>query len=96
MAIGMVPVGAFLEIFTPNQAMKVVSTSEKEWMASEIMAPEWPVTPANSLNPDNTVLPRMLHSDNFRMTAFSFRLTAVVVCWRLLVVIKEPSCTCLR
>ena len=55
---------------TPNQAMKVVSTSEKEWMASEIMAPERPHTPASSLKAESRALPIRLTRERRRMTAF--------------------------
>ena len=67
--------------------MRVVSTSEKEWTASEIMALEWPVMPAKSLKPDSTALPTTLTRDRLRMTVASFN--EAVWFW---VAIQETSC----
>lgn len=53
--------------------MKVVSTSEREWMASEIMAPERPHTPASRLKAESRALPIRLTRERRRMTAFSSR-----------------------
>lgn len=75
------------DTLTPNQAMKVVSTSEKEWMASEIMAPECPHTPASSLKPESRALPIRLTRERRRMTAFSSRERGVAR-----FDIKEASC----
>ena len=40
---------ARLDSTTPKITMMVLNTSEAEWMASEIMAAEWPKIPARNL-----------------------------------------------
>ena len=53
--------------------MMVLMTSDAEWMASEIMAPEWATIPATSLNAVRTIFSAMLRADTrMAMASFSF------------------------
>ena len=65
----------------------VVSTSEKEWMASEIMAPECPKMPAKILKPERAAFPMILTRDRFRMIRISWAVETVC----LLSGIKDSS-----
>ena len=48
---------------TPIMTMKVLNTSEAEWTASEIIAPELAKIPASSLKADSTRLTMTLMTD---------------------------------
>ena len=43
--------------------IKLLSTSDAEWTASEIMAPEWAIMPAKSLKRVRMALPHTLRRD---------------------------------
>ena len=45
--------------------MTVLNTSDAEWAASEIMAPDLAAMPANNLNADNIRFTRILLTDTF-------------------------------
>ena len=45
----------------------MANTSDREWTASDTMAPDMPKTPANSLKAASATFPKMPTRDSFRM-----------------------------
>lgn len=54
-----------LDILIPMMTTMVLNTSEAEWTASLIIAPEWATMPARSLNTDKTIFAAMLTYETF-------------------------------
>lgn len=71
-----------LDIRTPMMTTMVLNTSEAEWTASLIMAPELAAMPAKSLNADNTTFATMLTKETFMATAsklFDFNVLLIII-----------------
>ena len=60
-----------LDKFTPTITTKVLPTSDAEWIASEIMAPECATIPASNLNKESNRFTAILTPDTFIATLCS-------------------------